>query len=413
MKNMSKRVSIAVWAPFTLERDFSGDKVNEVERVRVLCRRFDVCVFVLISIRNIIRARELIRFWFGASSARVIPVPFLNLYGFRLISSMFAAIIVDITLAFAQVIRRFDLVICRGAASSLPIVMISRMTRTKCLYNALSYPFAHVEAVIFGGFLMQNRIAQYVMKCFDYFVLRNADFIAVANKEAAIELIEAFGHGYNRKIIFLPFPIPEIFFEGQMSGLAYERSKPTLVYYGSVNELYDFAPFVQALRALNKGILNAAVMVFTSSRGKRALTSLVTSQDDFMTIYKPLARSQLPQVLRGAAAVVVPLATDRKVGVPTKAIEAMALGVPVIISNPCDPEFVPRRRNVSCCFAGHARGLEASHRKSHEPRYTAAGHQGRSLGGGSLQIIAKRRGHFETPQEFVNLGITRLASQQS
>jgi glycosyltransferase involved in cell wall biosynthesis len=186
-----------------------------------------------------------------------------------------------------------------------------------------------------GGFLMQNRITLYLFKIIECFVLTHADFVCVIGGAAAQELTEVFGRDFKSKIRIIPYPVPDEFY------VFAEPSRLTnairLIYDGNITGLYDFSGLVKALEELHASGKAISLVVYSSERGRRILKSL-TSIETLLVFKDQLPRTDLAKIIREATAVVVPLVPESP-GISIKAIEAMALCVPVIISYPKDPKI--------------------------------------------------------------------------
>jgi glycosyltransferase involved in cell wall biosynthesis len=324
-----------IWAAITLDPPVSGEKVNEVERVKVLSKKFIVYAFSLVSLRNFGKRRTYVMEWF--KDARMVTVlPWLNVYGVRLLSRFAAGIIVALTVVLLKLGRGVDLVISRGSVASLPLVLVCRLIGVRVLYNVLSVPFEHTEmAVLSLGMLTQTASTARLMKLVDYFVLREADRIGVANEAAAEELATTFGNGFRQRIVFLRFPVADDYFDNYAVETLQAKRAISLLYCGSISGLYDFSQLIKALREMSIRDQAVSLTIYTS-RASRASLTRFASNASFLTLKDQVPKEELIRALRQCTAVVIPSSSAVKTVVPIKAIEAMALGVPVIVANPRD-----------------------------------------------------------------------------
>jgi len=336
MSNLSsseRKKTIVMWAPITLEPPISGDKINEVERIRVLSRVFTVYAFVLVSLRKLREFRMNASKSFGDAHVGIVGLPWLNIYGARIVSTVAASMIAALGVFLITRTRKVDLVISRGGGdclSSVPLLFASRLIGLKFLYNVLSVPFAHREIRVLGGLTGWQTVVK-AMKWVDNLVLSNADYVGVASPSAIDELLSVFGPNYEEKIVRLPFPIPDHFFGYPPRSMSEDRIQ--LVYAGSISRLYDFSGLIKALEILNKMWRAASLTIITSDQGAKTLKRLVPGNVSFLRFERELPRELIAERVRQATALVVPLAFQVP-GLSLKAIEAMALNVPVIISNP-------------------------------------------------------------------------------
>jgi len=332
-----RKRTLVVWAPVSLEPPMSGDKANEFERIRILSSRYKVRAFVLLSIARIREARTYSR-TLEECGAEIWVLPWIDLYGFRTLSSVTAASVVALAVLLLRVSAGVDLVITRGAFYSIPLIMACKIANVSLLYSIPSQALSHLET----GFVKPAHVRLYSLlaKPADYFVLMHADFWGVASSSAELDLLRFFGKDARRKITSLPLPIPEEFYEA-MPPKTDERQM-TLTYNGSTSYLYDFNSLVIALRKMNSEGRRVCLTVYTSEAGRKKLGSLDAGGEGYLRLESELPRRKMIEAVGRATAMVIPLSRQVKLEggrIPIKAIEAMALRVPVIISNPNDPIF--------------------------------------------------------------------------
>ncbi len=315
-----------------VDESIGGYVANEVERIRVLSKEFVVYAFVLISLSNLMMVRAYTNIWFKGVNARITVLPYVNVYGARILSRVAAGTIVGFSIVLLHLSKGVDLIISRDSAASIPVLLASKIAHVRFLYNALSVPFGYRETKLLGGYLMRGRGASYAMMLIDYFVLQKANYVGVATRDLDKELLAVFGRNYQRKVIILPFPVAEEFFSCSLE--VRPKSDVHLVYGGSVYGLYDFSHLVEALDAMARAGQGVSMAIYTREKGRQRLRGLV-SERSFVTVRDYVQRERLITILRDATAVVIPLSVGTP-GISRKAVEAMALGTPVIISNPPD-----------------------------------------------------------------------------
>jgi glycosyltransferase involved in cell wall biosynthesis len=340
-----------MWAPIALEPPVSGGKVNEVERVKALSKKFIVYAFFLVSLRNLGKRRTYVREWFKDVGPIVTVLPWLNVYGVQLLSGLASGTVVALTLVLLKLGRGVDLVISRGCVASLPLVLVCKLIGVRVLYNVLSVPFAHTESELTGGRLMQNRVFAYMIRLADYFVLQTADYVGVATRASAQDLIAVFGTGHQGKTVLLPFPVPDEFFGYPLD--ITRRGDIMLVYSGSLSGLYEFSHLIGAIEKMTSAGQHVSLVIYCSQQGRRMFKA--SPRTSFLAFKDQVPKRELIDALRQATAVVIPTSNRVKRILPIKAIEAMALGVPVIISNPREPEIF---RDGDTCIVVHEDSAE-------------------------------------------------------
>ena len=335
LASAGRKAGILMWAPIILDGAISGDKVNESERIRILSQEFTVYAFVLVSFAGMSKRREYVNKWFHSTNARIVVLPSLEYYGTQLLSRIAAATFVALSAILLGLSHKVDLIIARGSVTGLPLIVASKLTGVPFLFNVLSVPFAQTESALLGGSLEQNRVFGYIIRSADYFVLRTTDYVGVATRASAQDLIEVFGTGYQGKIVLLPFPVPDALFGYPLD--ITKRDDIMLVYSGSLSGLYEFAHLIGAIEKMNRAGQHVSLVIYCSQKGRQMLKASPGAQ--FLTFKDQVPKRELISALHQATAVVIPTSNRVKRILPIKAIEAMALGVPVIISNPREPEI--------------------------------------------------------------------------
>jgi glycosyltransferase involved in cell wall biosynthesis len=334
---------VAIWAPVILGPTISGSKVIAVEHIRVLSRRFQVVAFVLVSARKFAKAQAYKNLWFEGADAKVVVLPCLSTRGSVIFSKLFAAAIASLAIAHLHFAGRIGLLITRDSVSSLPLVILSRLIHIPVLYDTHSVPFGFRESELLGGSIMRNRIAAYAMKGIDYFVLQHAHFVGVVSTGSSTELISMFGSQFKDKLVAFPLSIPDEFYNPCLE--IRPISSIELIYNGSISPLYDFSELVKALKAMRSAGKRVSLTIY-GRRFEREAVERWESGASLIEFKDQVPRREIINILRQATAVVIPLSAETP-GTPVKALEAMALGVPVIISHPQDRSLF---RDGETCF---------------------------------------------------------------
>jgi glycosyltransferase involved in cell wall biosynthesis len=337
---------LVLWAPIFLDNTISGDKVNEVERIRILSKRFCVYAFALVSVEDLPNARVQIRRWFGKTRAKITVIPALNRPGFRIVSSILAAAMAIPLLLLLRIVGDIDLVISRDFISTIPFLSVCRLARVKCLYNVLSVPLGSVESQILGNVFTRAKLARFALGRIDWFVVQKADYIGVVDPETNQQLGRWYGIQVTKKVVFLPFPIPDGYYELPVPRKNRKVVTAKLIYYGSVNDLYDFSSLLEALNTFGCGEKDVVLEVYTTPQGKRKLETTARGLAN-VRFKAQVPRKDIARIIRTADAVVIPLSRSAP-GLALKSIEAMALGIPVIIANAKNRALY---RDNETCFA--------------------------------------------------------------
>ena len=312
--------------------EVAGNRVNEVARIKELSKQFDVEAYFISGSRESAEQSKLLSFWFERRIGNVHLLPSIyRVYGTYLLWIVLLSIVVCLEILVDNLTKRIDLVITRVSTASLPILLLCKIMRIPSLYNTLSVPFSYKQVSTLGGIAFQNPISRNIMKVVDYACLSLAGTIAVSGHEAVNEIRSQARFVSSEKVVQLPFPLPEFFFKTLPHS---SQDKIVLKFLGSLNDMYDFSPLIEAVAELNSEGLETELIVSGSGKQRKPLEELVKSRNISNVQFKEanLPRSQIPRELSNATAVVIPL-RDSVPGVPIKGIEAMALGIPVIISN--------------------------------------------------------------------------------
>jgi glycosyltransferase involved in cell wall biosynthesis len=340
--NSTRRPALVFWTPITiLEPPISGDKVNEIELIRVLSSNFVLHAFVPVSFSKFGKRRALTNRVFKKNTQfRVTTLPCPNVgrehkpsFVCVVLSGLACSAIVALNVLIRKLTVGVDLVISRGGVQSVPVMLACRLSHVKYLYNTLSVPFSYRETDFTWKAGFWRQCYSFMMKLIDYFLLRNANHVGAANQAAVRDLVTVFGRKYQRKIVPIRIPIPDTFFN-------YPPRISTggdieLVYHGSLGPMYDFSQLMKAIEAMNRIGRKVSLTIFSSLSSRHMLGEYGSGHWPFLTFKDQMPRDELIGRIRQATAVVVPLAA-RVPGVSVKALEAMALGVPVIISNSRD-----------------------------------------------------------------------------
>jgi glycosyltransferase involved in cell wall biosynthesis len=199
---------------------------------------------------------------------------------------------------------------------------------------------------ILGNMLIKTRIARYVLGLIDWFVIQKANYVGVADVETKQQLVRMFGVHVGKKTVFLPFPIPDEYFQSPDARDDHKEGALRLIYYGSINDLYDFSSLLQALTTFKRGARDVLLEVYTTPQGKRKLETKARGMAN-VRLKAQVPRKDIVSVIRTADAVVIPLSRSVP-GLALKSIEAMALGIPIIIANATNRALF---RDNETCFA--------------------------------------------------------------
>lgn len=318
----------------------SGDRANETARLEDLSESFQVDAFLLTESKKAGERAEALRFWFGGDgpSVHLLPVPRGRLGGGYLFK-LCAGVLVSAALALRRLRRGVDAVVTRDPVMSLPVLAVSRVLRIRTVYNIPIIPFTykHTRA---RGTALANPPAIGLAKAIDFGCLCLCDWIAVASPAASDEIRDGGLPALERKVVVLPFPIPGCFFDRSPRTVG-EPGTKVLEYLGTVYRSQDFAPLVDAVRRLagaGDGIELRVRDTNPRAHWKRKLAGK-DPRDPVSFVEARIPRRDVPSVLSEATALVVPIADWVRVNVPVKAMEAMAMGVPVVVSNPTDPHI--------------------------------------------------------------------------
>jgi glycosyltransferase involved in cell wall biosynthesis len=338
-----RKRSLVVWAPVSLQPPIFGDKANEFERIRILSRSYKVRAFVLLSVTKIRDARPYLAL-FKECGAQIWVLPWIDVYGVRMLSRLGAAAVTALAVLLLRITVGADLIISREAFYTIPLIVARKVAGVALLYSIPSQPLEHMET----GYVKpaHKKLYSFLTKLSDYFVLRNADYLGVASLSAKLELLRFLGRNAQKKTISLPFPIPDGFYKADPPKT--DGRQIRLTYNGSISHLYDFSPLIAALRKMNSEGRRVSLTVYTSEVGRQQLIGLFERNESFLKLRSQLPRWKIVETVRRATAMVIPQSPRVKVEgsrIPMKAIEAMALRVPVIISNPNDAIF---RDGVTC-----------------------------------------------------------------
>jgi glycosyltransferase involved in cell wall biosynthesis len=113
---------------------------------------------------------------------------------------------------------------------------------------------------------------------------------------------------------------------------------------------------------------DVSLVVYASPVGRARLRKLATDGMTFLCIKDQVPREELIQALRECTAVVVPFSSGVTV-VPIKAIEAMAVGAPVIVANPWDLKIFRDGETCIVVSSDTPRGWQEAIMRAVDPKY--------------------------------------------
>ena len=327
---------VFVWSYVNLGSIPSGSTANEVARLKELANDFSLQAYLLCDAKTPEDFRNRLRFWFGNPIPGVHFLPSRHIpYGFRGIFSFMLGIYVSICLVLASRKNRVDLVITRLPIPSLPVLIVSKILRLQSLYNVLTIPFVYKEATIHGGVAYRNPLIRGLMRTVDYACLSLSNRIGIGSPTNASEIGRELGKGYQSKTIYLPYPIPEYFF--QQTQTTSEGESIVLGYLGELYDVYDFHPLIEAINDVASEGVKIQLRIRGAGASVSKLKKLLEDGNQLVIMDDaPIPRREVPYELRKITAVVLPLRKLSYHVIPLKAIEAMALGIPVIMANPTD-----------------------------------------------------------------------------
>jgi len=328
--------TLLFWAPVVLGYKTGGDVANEVARLSELSNEFDLRGYLSIDIDNLADTTKVLDFWFGKTVPRIalLPTPRLR-YGFRLFWGVVLGMYVSIAMILTRLGEPVEIVLTRYSISSLPVLLTSKILRIRSVYNVLTVPFGYKEAGLLGGVAFANPITRAAFRLIDYACLYLADFVAIGSPADSKEILQKTGIP-ERKVISLVYPLPDYFFG--------TTSKPrqtdgiTLAYFGSISAYYDFGPLIEAVHELSKDGVRVNLRIQGSGPGSGELRTMIDSRQPQNVTFNEVAipRSSIPSELGSVSAIVLPLRKMSTSALPIKSIEAMALGIPLVVSNPSD-----------------------------------------------------------------------------
>jgi glycosyltransferase involved in cell wall biosynthesis len=326
-----------VWSPIILGRLVAGDRVNEVARIKELSEAFDVDAYFISGTKTSSEQSLILSFWFQKKMDEVHLMPNANpIYGFRLAWTFFLSLVVCLEILVVHARRRIDLVICR-ISSTFPVLLFCRIIGIKTLYNVLSVPFSYKEGRTLGGVAFQIPLVRNMMRIIDYACLMLADNIAVSNPEVITEIKAEIEFVGLDKIVLMPYPVPGYFFDEIPSMVP--KNKLILGFMGNISNSYEFEPLIEAVGALRSTGLDLELRLYSSGEERKRLEKIVQTKQINNVFFGDanFPRPLIPQQLAKLSAVVLPFRNTVTSGIPIKGIEAMAFGLPVLVSNPTDP----------------------------------------------------------------------------
>jgi glycosyltransferase involved in cell wall biosynthesis len=343
-----------IWSPVELGFAVVGNRVTATERIKELAEDFDVEAYFISGSKRLDEQSRLISFWFeGGKIGDIHLLPNLTqTYGLKLASGFFLSIVVCFEIIAARSRRKLPLVITREPVSSVLVLLACKILRIRSLYDA-DPPFPYKVADTIGGVAFQNPITRTLMQMVDYACLALANAVAIPDRQAEKELRAETHFVHPKRIVRLPFPIPASFFDTKLNA---PEDRISLKFLGFLYDLYDFQPLIEAVGELGESGLKIELIVIGSGEQKETLLEFVRAKG-FQNVHiseGAIPRSQIPSELADATGVVIPL---RKAisGVPLKSVEAMAIGVPVLISNPRDSTIFSDG-NTCICLEENSRG---------------------------------------------------------
>jgi glycosyltransferase involved in cell wall biosynthesis len=236
------------------------------------------------------------------------------------------------------------MVISRTSSVSAIMSLVTHLVGLPITYRAINIPFSAEEAATFDLPDPVKSVVRTLFDVFDLVALRTANRILVPSPNGA-ELIATRLSVERERILCVRFPIPDFFYD-QMRRKEDIASnfdhKAGLIYCGSFYEFYNFEALLGAIGRLNREGYKVTLNMYGDGpiRGRVLDQVLELGLQRDVVIHEPVSREKVPEVYRSGTAAVVPYSRNYQRGLPLKSVEAMALGVPLIVSKQSDPLYV-------------------------------------------------------------------------
>jgi glycosyltransferase involved in cell wall biosynthesis len=326
-------------SPIDISSYALGPIVNEVELASVLSARSSLCLVVGISARRWYFTEHYLQrlYRFRQLNCNVIVIPLLNRRYLDILGGFIFAALSFLTLLMIRKRSGVDSVFMRGSFVAPVMAFGCSFLRIPLFYRGLSVPFNVAEIGVghFSGLL--RRIRETLQRFCDHTAITKVTAVLVSSPGAA-DIVKAYAPG--KKTVFFPYVIPDIFFCQATSKPG--SDKITLNYSGSLNKFYDFAGLLEAIRDLGAEGMPVALHICGDGPLKEEILrqSMRLHASKIVEIHKEVARGRVPEIVRSGSAVVIPYSEEVQMGLSLKSMEAMALGVPVIVSKRTDSLYI-------------------------------------------------------------------------
>jgi len=275
-------------------------------------------------------------------SVIVLPIlarKYLSLIGELLFSTEACLVLMFLHMRFG--IRK---VIVRGNCEAAILSFMSHLMGLPLIYRAISTPISAYELGVFQYPKPVQMLLMRVMRFFDLVALTRADVIFTSSPSAK-DLILSEVSVDKEKIVLMPYFIPDFFFSKRFSErepLETDLRKIALTYVGSLNEFYDFDPLISAIWGLKNLGYKVELDIYGDGPMLESVSNRAAKLDlqGEIRIHSSIPRKRVPLIQRSATATLIPYSNRLQRGVSLKSIEAMAMGVPVIVSKRTDSIYV-------------------------------------------------------------------------
>lgn len=349
MKSKKTKLVLVI-SPVIISNGIMGPINNEKELVRVLSDYRETHLVIGINFLRFRSRTVFARQTLGTSlNRRVYVLPMFEMKYLVVLGKLVFAFLSSMIMLYLRMTRGLECVIIRDSCVPPIVSFVSKVARVPYVYRAVSTPFSSSEVGVYdasAGFpgLMQKALRG-IMWVFDLIALSRASMILTSSPSAEGLILSRVAIPRDR-IVLVPYFIPDFFFkEGQPrhteAGQSL-RNEAKLVYFGSMNEYYNFDMLLEAICDLKDRSCRVTLSIYGSGPKRAHILNRAEELGikESVVVNGPVTRTEVPHLCASAAAAVVPYSSTLERGVSLKSIEAMALGVPVIISKRCDPLYV-------------------------------------------------------------------------
>jgi len=222
---MNRVRSVLMASPIDISSDQLGPISNESEFAKILAAHYRTYLIVGISpIYSRYRSSFVTRFSGRASgNLRVVTLPILYRKYLALLSKLVFAFLSSFILLILCIRTEVKAIIARD--NSVPTVMsfFAKLLRVPLIYRPVSTPFRLDEIGVFNFPWYVSRLFRIIMRIFDVVSLRRATRIFVSSPTGKDMILSQLPIP-DDKIVFVPYPIPDIFFSRERPTVRQEES---------------------------------------------------------------------------------------------------------------------------------------------------------------------------------------------